>query len=604
MFSQVQQALEHLSAAVGAVDQTPTGELRRTLGLAKALRSRVELLETKAASLVAQREQHGDGGAGLLNQLGGVSRSEAARNVRTDAELEQIPAARDGVSQGEISLANAARLARAARSTSPQAVQDDAELVEQARALPPDEFAKAAQRWTLRHQHGDELAAQHRRNRRNRHVRFWNGEDGSVQMRGSFDAEMGARIQNRLHRQAELLRQSDRRRARNGGTGGAEAGGAGSGGAETSGAGSGGARRTDSEAVRTRDQRMADALDQAVTASTPAPAAVNAPATAPPNDTPPASTPAADTPMANAPTSDVRTAIDAHSDTAPDLAPATHTPTAATPTNDASPVPTHTEAASELAPTADMPPAGISVADAPPAATPHRAPAAQIIVRADLDLLLGEPGGIAEIAGAGPIPASTVERLMCNSDLSVVLFGDKLTPLYETTPARAPTAAQRRALIARDRECIGCGAPPDECEAHHIIPWQCRGKTRLDNLVLVCWFCHDRIHDHNWRVIIRDSRYRLAPPLPENQPADTPHEPADTLLPDTPHQPANTLPIDTLPLEAVEPAAPHEPADTLLPDTPHQPANTLLPDTPNQSADALALDTPLLDARLPGVLRC
>ena len=58
----------------------------------------------------------------------------------------------------------------------------------------------------------DDLAAQHRRNRRNRSVRFWNGEDGSVQMRGSFDAEMGARIQQRLRRQAEQIRQADRDR--------------------------------------------------------------------------------------------------------------------------------------------------------------------------------------------------------------------------------------------------------------------------------------------------------------------------------------------------------------------------------------------------------
>ena len=57
MYSQVQQALHHLSAAVGVVEQVPTEELRRALGLAKQLRSRVELLETKAASLVAQREQ-------------------------------------------------------------------------------------------------------------------------------------------------------------------------------------------------------------------------------------------------------------------------------------------------------------------------------------------------------------------------------------------------------------------------------------------------------------------------------------------------------------------------------------------------------------------
>ena len=111
MFSQVEKALECLTAALDSAETAPTGELRRTLGLAKSLRSRVELLETKAASVVAQRECHGDGGAGLLNQVGGRSRSEAARNVRAEAELAELPEARTAVSEGEISLANAAKLA-------------------------------------------------------------------------------------------------------------------------------------------------------------------------------------------------------------------------------------------------------------------------------------------------------------------------------------------------------------------------------------------------------------------------------------------------------------------------------------------------------------
>ncbi|MDE0319495.1 MAG: hypothetical protein OXI97_06395, partial [Acidimicrobiaceae bacterium] len=118
MFSHVQQALDCLTAALDCVDTAPTGELRRTLGLAKSLRSRVELLETKAASVVAQRERHGDGGAGLLNQVGGRSRADAARNARTEAELAELPVARSGVAEGEISFANAAKLAQAARKTS------------------------------------------------------------------------------------------------------------------------------------------------------------------------------------------------------------------------------------------------------------------------------------------------------------------------------------------------------------------------------------------------------------------------------------------------------------------------------------------------------
>ena len=150
-----------------------------------------------------------------------------------------------------------------------------------------------------------------------------------------------------------------------------------------------------------------------------------------------------------------------------------------------------------------------------------RKAAAEIIVRADLPVLMGETaalGGLAEICGVGPIPPSTVERLACNSDVWLEIIGDQLNPLYEAVVSRAPTAAQRRALIARDGACIGCGAPPGNCEAHHIIPVACRGKTRLDNLVLVCWSCHDRIHDHNWQVVIREGRYRLIPPDPVGRP--------------------------------------------------------------------------------------
>ena len=442
MFSQVQQALECLSAALDGVEAAPTGELRQALGLARSLRTRVELLETKAASLVARRECHGDGGAGLLNQVGGRSRSEAARNVRADAELAELPAARTGLSEGEISFANAAKLAGAARKTSPQAVQDDADLVQMAKTLPDDEFAQAAQRWTIRHQSVEDLAAQHRRNRRNRSVRFWNGDDGSVQMRGAFDAEMGARIQNRLRHEAEQLRQADRRQQRQHEQRQHEHG------------------AMPDNAVRTCDQRMADALDRLLEGACTLADSGNSGAS--------------DEQRING------TALAGINDALRD---------------------SHREAAG--------PPDPIDVW--------RRRTGTEIIVRADLEALLAESGGIAEIPGVGPIPPSTLERLICNSDLSLVIFADKLTPLYETTATRAPTAAQRRALIARDGACIGCGALPGECEAHHVIPWKLGGKTRVDNLVLVCWSCHDRIHDHNWRVIARDGRYRLAPPDPAHR---------------------------------------------------------------------------------------
>ncbi len=461
MFTHVERALVHLNAALDEVESSPSHLLRRTLGASKELRSRVEVLVTRVAAVVAQRERHGDGGAGLLREHGGLSRSDAARNVRTDAELAAIPDAQAAVGDGQISLANAAKLAHAARKTSPDAVQSDPELIGLAKTLPEDEFALAAQRWTARHQDAADLAAQHRRNRRNRHVRFWNGDDGSVQMRGSFDAEMGARIQERLRRHAEQLRQADRRRH-------AESK-AGSGSAVDNVTGSDSGSET---AVRTSDQRMADALDRLLAKSTIAP---DGPGGGEPAD------------------------------------------------------------------------AGADAAEAQTRGGCKSA--AEIIVRADWGALMGEPGALgalAEICGVGPVPPSTLERLACNSDVWLEIFGDRLAPLYEMVLSRAPTAAQRRALIARDGACIGCGAPPGDCEAHHIFPVACGGKTRLDNLVLVCWSCHDRIHDHNWQVVIREGRYRLIPPdqaaPPNPAPSRKPkHRTPQQKRPNTPPDPPAEL---------------------------------------------------------------
>ncbi|WP_419921040.1 HNH endonuclease signature motif containing protein [Candidatus Poriferisodalis sp.] len=561
MFSHVKQALGHLAAALDAVDAAPSDELRRTLGLSKQLRSRVELLETKAAAAVAQRERHGDGGAGLLREHGGLSRSDAARNVRTGAELASIPDAGAGVAAGQISLENAARLARAARKTSPDAVQHDPGLIGLAKTLPADEFAHAARRWEAQHQHGDDLAAQHRRNRRNRHVRFWNGEDGSVQMRGSFDAETGARIQQRLRRQAEQHRQADRRRAQHpnriaGGDNHNH-----DNGNRSNGGGGGGAAGPATE-QRTTDQRMADALDTLLAAGAAAQQGVR---------TPPAQTgPADQRPNTNPPPQpDLLRPLDTDSprsgrhDVAgmvADIAPRSLDTDSPRPGR-------HGDAEG----TDQSEPTLLAV---PPPIVGRKA-AAEIIVRADLAALTDQPGGLAEICGVGPIPPGALARLACNSDMWVEIFGDTLTPLYETVARRAPTAAQRRALIARDGACIGCGALPLECEAHHVIPWKCGGKTHVDNLVLVCWSCHDRIHDHNWHVVLRDGRYRLMPPDPTQPP-----NPARSRK--SKHRTSHQLaPVETAQLllpptasPAVTTGTPHRPPTAA---TPHKPPTATTP---------------------------
>ncbi len=501
MFSQVRQALDSLAAALDGVDAASTSDLREALGLAKPLRAKLETLETAVASQIAQRERHGDGGAGVLHQIAAVPRSEAARNVRTAAELEQLPDAQSALVEGEMCMANAARLARAARDTSPDAVQDDVEFVNMAKTLPPDEFAQASQRWTAQHQNAADLAERHRRNRRNRSVRFWNGDDGTVQMRGAFDAEMGARIQARIRDEAERLRQADRRLLRNGTAANPEDATL----QDTARNGSAG-----DGAVRTRDQRMADALDRVLSYAGAASTTAHGPA------------------RGDNFAGDNMNGCASPDSTSPNGSPAPKTAAGSQ---------TNTDQATPSAPCHDSAAAGCGHPGCDrTGAEGHKAHSTQIIVRADLANLLDGQGGIGEIAGTGPVPGSVIDRLACNADISVVLFGKQLTPLYEAVAARAPTAAQRRALIARDGACIGCGAPPGDCEAHHIIPWKRGGPTKIDNLVLVCWSCHDGIHDHNWQVIRRNGRYRLVPPDAESAPNPAPSKKPTFCLKPAPSQ--------------------------------------------------------------------
>jgi 5-methylcytosine-specific restriction protein A len=57
----------------------------------------------------------------------------------------------------------------------------------------------------------------------------------------------------------------------------------------------------------------------------------------------------------------------------------------------------------------------------------------------------------------------------------------------------------------------GAGARSlDEC--HHIVPWECGGETKLDNLVTLCRAHHRQIHFTEWIVRIRDGLPEFVPP--------------------------------------------------------------------------------------------
>lgn len=110
-----------------------------------------------------------------------------------------------------------------------------------------------------------------------------------------------------------------------------------------------------------------------------------------------------------------------------------------------------------------------------------------------------------------PLSDAIRQRLSCNSGLSIVLFDGPARPIWVGREHRYATVAQWRALLLRDRGCIGCGANPNRCEAHHIRPWPDLGDTDIDNLVLVCTRCHHDLHDRGMVLRRRDGRWHIEP---------------------------------------------------------------------------------------------
>jgi hypothetical protein len=91
-------------------------------------------------------------------------------------------------------------------------------------------------------------------------------------------------------------------------------------------------------------------------------------------------------------------------------------------------------------------------------------------------------------AWTGPATRTQIDRLLCDARIQrLVLDADgqivTLTSLTDTI-----TAAQRRAVAARDRCCItkGCTKPPAFCDVHHLIALADGGSTEIGNLVLLC----------------------------------------------------------------------------------------------------------------------
>ena len=137
-------------------------------------------------------------------------------------------------------------------------------------------------------------------------------------------------------------------------------------------------------------------------------------------------------------------------------------------------------------------------------------PIADICVVAHVDDATGKL--IAEIPGGDRLPRSVLEELACNARFTGVVYDTRGRPIWRAHSVRCATEAQRQMLIARDGGCFACGAHPDVCQAHHVTPVSQGGATSIDNMVLACWGCHNKIHYFNWQIHGPPGQRTLHPP--------------------------------------------------------------------------------------------
>ena len=479
-------------------------ELREALAESRAFIAAGTAFQTAAAELIAARERHGDGGVEVLASSAGLPQREAHSQVATAAALQKVPKLRDAVQAGDIPQANARRLADAITKTGSAAVAGDAGLLAQAKSMRPEQFAKTAQRW-IGAQQADDGTTEYLRQRARRYLKIYDTEDGMIALHGEFDKITGTRLRNRLSHTAGRLLAADKKLP---------------------------------EAQRRKfPQCMADALEHCTTHPRHKDAAA-------------ASTRAAGLGMAPGLRMEPSCNAETRNKDAASGASTAGCGTGAAPNSnvcECAQQPRSANSATSSGCATCSADASLNAADASfeDAGSSDTGSAdegsgaswsADITVLAHVDDTTGEL--IAEMSDGSRLPATVLEELSCNARWTGLVFDRAGDAIWRSRSRRTVTDTQWQTLLAKHGGCFHCAAPPGMCQAHHITPYAKGGATNLDNLIMVCWNCHHKIHHHNWRIHEHaDGSHSLHPPdNPATQPRYGPAH-ADDAAPQPPRTP-------------------------------------------------------------------
>ncbi|WP_186307546.1 HNH endonuclease signature motif containing protein [Microbacterium sp. 1.5R] len=110
--------------------------------------------------------------------------------------------------------------------------------------------------------------------------------------------------------------------------------------------------------------------------------------------------------------------------------------------------------------------------------------------------------GRASAPGAwGQLPLAIAAHVGCSGTIQRVTMDEgRIVGIHSTD--RVFTVHQRRAIIARDKECLipGCHVPASWCEIHHVTEHARGGPTHTDNGVPLCWWHHRSLGSSGWEI--------------------------------------------------------------------------------------------------------
>ncbi|HEV8298614.1 MAG TPA: DUF222 domain-containing protein [Acidimicrobiales bacterium] len=137
-----------------------------------------------------------------------------------------------------------------------------------------------------------------------------------------------------------------------------------------------------------------------------------------------------------------------------------------------------------------------------------------LLVVIDYETLAGRLRGesVCQTEWGTPLAPDTVRRFACEAGIIPVVLSGANEVVNYGRKRRLASAAQRRAVIARDKHCIACDLPPRFCRVHHIDDWTAGGRTDLARLALLCHHHHGLVHEGDMHVELHpDGTYHLHP---------------------------------------------------------------------------------------------